>query len=161
MKTVRWREEDFNNDKVDAGDIGAGHQVTALYEIVPANGKGWLPERRYDANRLSPHDVPPGQREELGWLKLRYKLPDGETSMLIEQPLAGRMIHTASLPRGDMAFATAVAAFGQKLRGDKYLNGYRFADIRTLAGTPDGYLRQEFLKLVRLAEAKTVTTPES
>jgi Ca-activated chloride channel homolog len=145
-------EEDFNNDKVDAGDIGAGHQVTALYEVVPAGAKGWLPDRRYEANRTSlPDDKPLRANTELGWLKLRYKLPDGATSMLIEQPLPMGMIAAARAPTGDMAFAVGVAGFGQKLRGDKYLGDFSYADIRRVAGGQKGYLREEFLKLVTLA----------
>jgi Ca-activated chloride channel homolog len=70
--------------------------------------------------------------------------------MLIEQPIGFNQFQTATAPRGDMAFATAVAAFGQKLRGDKYLGGFSYADIRALAGHPSGYLRQEFVKLTQL-----------
>ncbi len=141
-------EEDFDNDKVDAGDIGSGHQVTALYEIVPTGTKGWLPERRYDENRRS---VGQGKSGEIGLLKLRYKLPDGDTSMLIEQPMQRTMLSTARPPAGDMAFVTAVAAYGQKLRGDKYIGTYSWSDIRTLAGDQRGYLREEFVKLTMLA----------
>jgi Ca-activated chloride channel homolog len=151
-------EEDFNNDKVDAGDIGAGHQVTALYEIVPAGGKGWLPDRRYEANRSVAR--PSGPTGELAWLKLRYKLPDGDTSRLIEQPVAAGLMQTARAPSGDMAFACAVAAFGQKLRGDKYLGGFSYADIRRLAGDQRGYLREEFMKLTTLADARTPRVSE-
>jgi Ca-activated chloride channel family protein len=145
-------EEDFDNDKVDAGDIGSGHQVTALYEIVPAHAKGWLPDRRYDANRKTELEARP---DELAWLKLRYKLPDGDTSMLIERPVPVGLMHAAQAPRGDMAFVCAVAAFGQKLRGDKYLGAFDFADIRRLAGEQNGYLRTEFVKLNDLASARS------
>jgi Ca-activated chloride channel homolog len=140
-------EEDFDNDKVDAGDIGAGHQVTALYEIVPANAKGWLPDRRY----RSPDDKPLAQMNELAWLKLRYKLPDGDNSMLIERAVPVSMIATARAPSGDMAFVSAVAAYGQKLRGDKYLGSFGYDDVRRLAGPQRGYLREEFVKLAGLA----------
>jgi Ca-activated chloride channel homolog len=148
-------EEDFNNDKVDAGDIGAGHQVTALYEIVTAGHKGWLPERHYAANR------PTGARttappSEIARLKLRYKLPDGDRSMLIDQPVGYGLFQNAAAPRGDMAFAVAVAAFGQRLRGDKYLGNFQMADVRRLAGDQRGYLREEFGKLTSLAESHRV-----
>ncbi len=146
-------EDDFNNDKVDAGDIGSGHQVTALYEVVPASGKGWLPDRRYDANRAAAKPAAPAN--ELAWLKLRYKLPDGATSQLIERPVPVSMMAAARAPQGDMAFATAVAAFGQKLRGDKYLGSFTYADIRHLAGDQHGYLREEFVKLAGLASAQS------
>lgn len=145
-------EEDFDNDKVDAGDIGTGHQVTALYEIVPADAKGWLPARHFGDNQ--PNTTSSAHHGDLAWLKLRYKLPDGEESQLIERPVPALMTASAQGPRGDMAFAAAVAAFGQKLRGDKYLGGFSYADIRQLAGDQRGYLREEFLKLTRLAEGR-------
>ena len=142
------REEDFNNDKVDAGDIGAGHQVTAIYEIVPAGARGWSDPRRYDdAQGAVDHDT----RGELAFVKLRYKLPDGSTSRLIERPIAASLIRTAARPTGDFAFATAVAAFGQRLRGDTMLNGFSHAQIVSLAGRQNDYWRQEFVRLVGVA----------
>ncbi len=146
-------EEDFDNDAVDAGDIGAGHQVTALYEVVPSGAKGWLPDRRYDGNRPP---APSASGRELAFVKLRYKLPGEDTSRLIEKPVPASLLRTATAPRGDMAFATAVAALGQKLRGDKYLGGYSYAAIRGLAGNPQGYWRNEFLKLAQLAAVQEV-----
>lgn len=144
-------EEDFANDAVDAGDIGASHQVTALYEIVPAGAKGWLPERRYGSKQAAAA----GKRNgELGYIKLRYKLPGGEVSKLIERPLEADMIRKAATAKGDMAFAVAVAGFGQKLRGDKYLGNFGYTDIRALAGRQQDYWRQEFVKLTQLAEAQ-------
>ena len=144
-------EEDFANDAVDAGDIGASHQVTALYEIVPAGAKGWLPDRRYGPKQSAAVGKKNG---ELGYIKLRYKLPDGDVSKLIERPLDAGMIGNAATAKGDMAFAVAVAGFGQKLRGDTYLGGFGFTDIRALAGTQDDYWRQEFVKLTQLAESQ-------
>lgn len=147
-------EEDFANDAVDAGDIGAGHMVTALYEIVPAGGKGWLPARRYDANKPA---AKPGPRGEMAHLRLRYKLPSGdaatERSKLIEVALPSTQLASAKPPSGDMAFAAAVAAFGQKLRSDPRLGAFGWADIRRLAGSPQGFTRAEFVKLVDLAAA--------
>ncbi|NML07049.1 VWA domain-containing protein [Sphingomonas sp. G-3-2-10] len=145
------KEEDFDNDTVDAGDIGAGHQVTALYEIVPASGPGWLPDRRYDANRPAPA---PSAGGEAAFVKLRYKLPGNETSRLISRPVPAGLIRTAQAPRGDMAFITAVAAFGQRLRGDKYLNNFGYSQILGLAGSSNNYWRTEFGQLVRLADAQ-------
>jgi Ca-activated chloride channel homolog len=142
-------EEDFNNDTVDAGDIGAGHQVTALYEIVPTGSSGWLPERRYAANRVEGSGNPAG---EAAWLKLRYKLPGAAASKLIQTPVAAGALRGATMPRGDMAFAVAVAAYGQRLRGDKYLGGFSFADARRLAGEPGDAMRQQFVSLTRAAE---------
>ncbi|MES2451823.1 MAG: VWA domain-containing protein [Pseudomonadota bacterium] len=148
-------EQDFDNDKVDAGDIGAGHQVTAIYEVVPAGTKGWLSDRRYTDNRHTAQTS--GKQDgEMAFVRLRYKLPDGDTSRLIERPVDARQLATHALPQGDMAFATAVAAFGQKLRGDTRLGDLGYADIRRLAGNADGYWRQEFIKLTELAEAGQV-----
>ncbi|MEG3182279.1 vWA domain-containing protein [Sphingomonas sp. LT1P40] len=148
-------EEDFDNDAVDAGDIGAGHQVTAIYEVVPTGAKGWLPDRRYDGNRPA---AAPGKGSELAYVRLRYKLPGEDSSKLIERAIPASLIRSAAAPTGDMAFATAVAAFGQKLRGDKYIGRYGFADIRGLAGNPQGYWRNEFLKLAQLAAVQEVRT---
>jgi Ca-activated chloride channel family protein len=97
----------------------------------------------------------------MAWLKLRYKLPDGDRSMLIEQPVASSLIATARAPQGDMAFATAVAAFGQKLRGDKYMGSFGFSDVRRLAGTPHDYLRQEFVKLTEIAGSRSGNNGET
>ncbi|WP_309141131.1 VWA domain-containing protein [Novosphingobium sp. G106] len=141
------REEDFDNDKVDAGDIGAGHQVTAIYEIVPAGAQGWIGPRRYE-------DAAPstaGKAGELAFVKLRYKMPDGKTSRLIERPVSARLMQTSARPTGDFAFATAVAAFGQSLRGDAMMNGFTHAQIAALAGRQQDFWRQEFLRLVGVA----------
>jgi Ca-activated chloride channel family protein len=142
-------EEDFANDTVDAGDIGAGHQVTALYEVVPAGAAGWTPERRYEGNRPA---AASSTGSELAHVKLRYKLPGQATSKLVERAVPAGLVRSAEMPRGDMAFVTSVAAFGQRLRGDKYLNGYGYRDIAALAGTSDNYWRSEFARLVRLAD---------
>lgn len=146
-------EEDFANDAVDAGEIGAGHQVTALYELVPAGSEGWLPERRYEANRPAAEGAEDG---EMAYLKLRYKLPDGDKSLLIERPLAADMLAKAQGPEGDMAFVTAVAAYGQKLRGDKYLGDFGYQDnYRIAQNSPDNddYWRDEFMTLVMRAQS--------
>jgi Ca-activated chloride channel family protein len=145
------REEDFDNDAVDAGDIGAGHQVTAIYEIVPVGGRGWLPQRRYEGNQRRALGDDNG---ELAFLRLRYKLPGQDQSRLIEQPVGARLINAARAPTGDTAFAVAVAAYGQLLRGDTNLSGFTFAYARALAarGAGGNYLRREFLGLTQLAE---------
>ena len=144
------REEDFTNDAVDAGDIGAGHQVTALYEVVPTGSPGWMPDRRYPDNRTA---TAPSGGNEAAYVRLRYKLPDGDRSREIARAIPAAALRAAPAPTGDMAFATAVAAFGQKLRGDTYLGRYTFADIRALAGRPQGYWRSEFVKLTELADS--------
>jgi Ca-activated chloride channel family protein len=150
------REEDFNNDQVDAGDIGAGHQVTALYEIVPAGGRGWLPQRRYEANQR----VASGgaDNRELAFLRLRYKLPGQDQSRLIEEPVHAGLIGSARAPQGDTAFIAAVAAYGQLLRGDTNMGRFTFADARALAARSAGrnYWRREFVTLLDLAGRRQV-----
>ncbi|WP_242447370.1 vWA domain-containing protein [Aurantiacibacter aquimixticola] len=143
------REEDFDNDAVDAGEIGAGHQVTALYEIVPAGTPGWSRPRRYEAQP----EVPATRTDEMGFVQLRYKLPGEDRSRLIQRPLPTRLLTGADRVRGDMAFASAVAAYGQLLRGDALLNGFDYDDAVALAGRQDGYWREEFLQLAALAES--------
>ncbi len=145
------REQDFDNDAVDAGEIGAGHQVTALYEIVPAGARGWMPDRRYPENRREGAGAANG---ELAFLRLRYKLPGADESRLIERPLSAALVGRARAPRGDSAFAAAVAAYGQLMRGDPWLNGFGFADARRLAQSAAGgsWWRSEFLRLTELAE---------
>jgi len=140
------RDEDFNNDKVDAGEIGAGHQVTAIYEVVPTGAPGWIGPRRYDdppANRSSTNEV--------AFVKLRYKLPGDSTSKLIERAVPGSLVAAANAPKGDMAFTAAVAAFGQKLRGDPMLADFDWKQVTALAGEQGDYSRAEFVKLVSLA----------
>jgi len=146
------REEDFDNDAVDAGEIGAGHQVTALYEIVPAGSRGWLPDRRYESNQR-PGGAGP-DNNELAFLRLRYKLPGEQESRLIEQPVNAGLIAAARPPAGDTAFVAAVAAYGQLLRGDTNLGRFSFADARALAQRTAGanYWRREFVRLTELAE---------
>jgi Ca-activated chloride channel family protein len=149
--------EDFNNDQVDAGDIGAGHRVTALYEIVPANGRGRVDPLRYGGGRAPATTARNG---ELAFVRLRYKEPQGEAaSKLIEFPVLATSLVTAGRESADFRFAASVAAFGQKLRGGKYLEGFGYEDIRNLArptldGDTQGY-RREFLALVDLAATLT------
>jgi Ca-activated chloride channel family protein len=142
------REEDFDNDRVDAGDIGAGHQVTAIYEIVPTGVNGWIGPHRYEQVQPKAGDK---RAREMAFVRLRYKLPDGQTSRLIERPVAASLIASSARPTGDFAFATAVAAFGQTLRGDAMMNGFTHAQIATLAGRQQDFWRQEFLRLVGVA----------
>ncbi len=148
-------EEDFNNDTVDAGDIGAGHQVTALYEIVPAGEDGWINPRRYEGNQTSVMRER-GSGNEVAFVQLRYKLPGQNRSRLIQRPVSSRILASARPARGDMAFVAAVAAYGQNLRGDSLLNGFDFDDSVALAGSQSGYWREEFLQLAGLAQTLDV-----
>jgi Ca-activated chloride channel homolog len=141
------REEDFDNDLVDAGEIGAGHQVTALYEVVPVGAKGWIGPRRYQ----SPAPASAAKGGEMALVRLRYKLPEGGASKLIERPIPAASLAAAKAPGRDMAFAVAVAAYGQRLRGDPMLNGFGWAGIARLAGPQASPWRREFAQLVTLA----------
>ncbi len=156
------KREDFSNDKVDAGDIGAGHTVTALYEIALVGSAGQrLETLRYNHSTTSPQEVPHG--DEFAFLRLRYKLPDGETSQLLEWPITRKdLTETLDNTTERFRFATAVAAFGQQLRGGKYLGQFSYEDVLNLAreargDDPFGY-RGEFLKLVNLAKSLSSET---
>jgi Ca-activated chloride channel family protein len=154
-------EEDFNNDRVDAGEIGAGHRVTALYEISLADsGYRRLPDRRYGTReRVASHRAPhPAFAGELAHLRIRYKHPGEEASELIESPvMRSSVIAEVARTSADFRFAAAVAAFGQKLRGGEYLESWGYDEIAGLArdargNDPFGY-RSEFLQLIALAES--------
>ena len=152
------RNEDFDNDAVDAGDIGAGHQVTAIYEVVLNGSKGWIADRRY-GEKLPASAME--QADEAAYVKLRYKLPDGDTSRLIDFVLPASKLKGAPAPRGDFAFAAAVAGFGQKLRGDPLLGGFGFAELAELAGKQEDFYRQEFVKLAGVAASMGETRQEA
>ena len=144
-------QEDFNNDKVDAGDIGAGHTVTALYEIIPTGQKGWMNDARY-----SDKTVAAGTAKEYAYLNLRYKEPNQSKSLLISQPIAVGSKPLASAS-ADTRFALAVAAYGQQLKGGKYNGKMGWNEILSLAqgaSKPDPYaLRAEFVDLVKTAKS--------
>lgn len=149
------RAEDFNNDKKDAGDIGAGHTVTALYELVPAGkqeGDAAVDPLKYQ----KPTNLTPAAGGgELLTLKLRYKQPDGDKSQLIERPVTdgGKGYAQASV---DFKFASAVALFGMLLRDSPHHGTASFPAVEELAqegcGTDQGGYRAEFLQLVRVAK---------
>ncbi|SHE88905.1 vWA domain-containing protein [Devosia limi] len=149
-ETRALNREDFNNDKVDAGDIGAGHTVTAIYEITPVGSGAELVEPlRYGAAApVAATDV----GDEIAFLKMRYKLPDEDVSQLIELAVTPELVHgdIADIS-DDMRFAAAVAAFGQKLKGSDY-GDISWADIRALAqsgrGADESGYRAEFIQLI-------------
>jgi Ca-activated chloride channel family protein len=150
------KQEDFSNDKVDAGEIGAGHTVTALYEIaLVGSGGERLEKLRYGDNKTAHEDQ---LSNELAFLRLRYKAPNGETSKLLEWPITQQaIIKTLSQSSEHFRFSAAVAAFGQQLRGGKYLSQFFYDDILNLARDargkdPFGY-RAELIKLVNLAKS--------
>jgi Ca-activated chloride channel family protein len=153
-ETRALNREDFNNDAVDAGEIGAGHTVTAIYEITPAGSGGELNDPlRYAPSAAS---APAAVSDELGFLRIRYKAPDGDTSSLIETPITRSLeLPSLSAAGDDQRFAAAVAAFGQKLKGSNYGEALSWNAIRDLANgarglDEDGY-RGEFVQLIGLA----------
>ena len=155
-ETRMLKREDFNNDKVDAGDIGAGHQVTAIYEITPADStKKSVDSLRYGATNTAPSVV---KSSEYGFLKIRYKLPSEDTSKLITAPITQQNEVTSfDKASTEVRFATAVAAFGQILKGGTYTGTYSHDDVIKLAQGAKGAdrfgYRAEFINLVRLAKS--------
>jgi Ca-activated chloride channel family protein len=153
-ETRSLRREDFNNDAIDAGDVGSGHTVTAIYEITPVDSSArMVDESRYAQNRRAESR---GSRDEYGFLKIRYKLPTESQSRLLEQPIPLKTPTSAALLR-EVKFSTAVAGFGQLLRGGSYTGTLNYEDIigQAQAATGEdqfGY-RSEFVQLVRKAQA--------
>ncbi len=148
-ETRLLNREDFNNDKVDAGDIGAGHTVTAIYEVTPKDSKAALNDPLRYGTEPPKNTAATG---ELAFLKIRYKLPGEDASKLITTPVGAA---TGTAP-ADALFATAVAAFGQILRGGQYTGSYSYDDVVKLAQSAKGAdefgYRAEFINLVRLAK---------
>lgn len=148
--------EDFNNDKIDAGDVGAGKSVTALYELTPVGAKTAVDPMRYDENKTKA--APVKNAEELAFLKLRYKPKGSEKSVLIEKPIMKRdVIASLSKTSADYQFSAAVAGFGQLLRGGNYTKTMEMKDVIQLAkqgkaNDPHGY-RSEFIRLAELADS--------
>lgn len=155
-ETRALAREDFNNDRVDAGDIGSGHTVTAIYEITPVGS----PARMIDDLRYGEAAQGGGVANagEYAFVKIRYKAPGEQTSRLIETPVTDAdAVSSFAGASEDLRFSVAVAAFGQKLRGTDALAGYGYDRIMEIAAAargadPFGY-RAEFLSLVRLASA--------
>ena len=150
-------KEDFNNDKIDAGEIGAGHTVTALYEIIPT-GKSVHSSPSVDPLKYQqPEKKRVAASNEILTVKVRYKAPDGEKSSLLEIPLAAVEIPSPDKASEDFRFATAVAAFGMKLRGSPHIGEMTWAEIQDIArgalGKDPGSYRAEFLTLVEKAKA--------
>lgn len=155
-ETRHLNREDFNNDKVDAGEIGSGHTVTAIYEITPVGSDTALnPPLRYGATEepTSEQEI----SEEYAFLKLRYKQPEATKSTLMTYPITRKdELDSLSQASDDVRFSVAVAAFGQLLKGGKYIQSFNYDDVLELAKTAKGIdefgYRAEFLNLVRLAK---------
>ena len=151
--------EDFANDKVDAGDIGAGHEVTALYEITPAGSTATrLPALRYDV-KVAPQAS--NANGEMAHLRLRYKLPGTDTSKLVETPILASSL--TARPSQSLRFASAVAAYADLLRGGKHVGDWTWNDVGAAAHASVGEdrygLRREFVELV--TQARRITAQES
>ncbi|MFV1998334.1 MAG: von Willebrand factor type A domain-containing protein [Acidiferrobacterales bacterium] len=152
------KREDFNNDKVDAGDIGAGHTVTALYEVtLTGNATSSIDPLRYGGQTSGPEQF----SNELAFLKLRYKKPGGSTSKLIKWPLNTTLVKSnINETSNPFRFSAAVAGFGQLLRGGKYTKNFTMTDVRKLAANSRGKdrfgYRGEFVSLVSLADSLSV-----
>ncbi|MEM7429079.1 MAG: VWA domain-containing protein [Pseudomonadota bacterium] len=150
------KREDFNNDKVDAGDIGAGHTVTALYEITPAGSrKRLVDDLRYQQPVAS---AASDDGNEYAFMKIRYKLPKGAKSTLISTPVTtAAEVATAAGANNDSRFAAAVAAFGQLLKGGRHTGKFSYDDVIRLATGSKGIdtygHRAEFVNLVRQAKS--------
>ncbi|HHI71632.1 MAG TPA: DUF3520 domain-containing protein, partial [Rhodobacteraceae bacterium] len=147
-ETRALNREDFNNDKVDAGEIGAGHTVTAIYEITPVGSDAIL----NDALRYQPA-AEIDDSGELGFLKLRYKEPGEDVSKLLTTPITPDMGQATD----DVRFSVAIAGFGQLLKGGKYLQDWGYDDVISLANSSKGEdaygYRTEAVKLMRLAKS--------
>ena len=146
--------EDFANDRVDAGDIGAGHEVTALYELTLAgSGAERLPPLRY----AGPAPAAAGRSGELAHLRLRYKLPGQEHSRLIETPVLRSALREQASQ--SLRFAAAVAGYADLLRGGRYIDGWDWDGVEHTARGALGQdrlgLRREFLELLHLARGLT------
>lgn len=170
--------QDFNNDKKDAGEIGAGHTVTALYELIPVglpmqNGalasvdplryqqkKPEAPKSAPMLNARSPQEKLEGINDETMTVKLRYKEPEGQLSKLIEVPVRDAKKSLNDSPR-DFRFATAIAGFGMLLRDSEHVENFSFDAVRKLALSGKGEdalgYRGEFIQLVDKAKGLKMT----
>ncbi len=154
-ETRHLDREDFNNDAVDAGDIGAGHTVTALYEIALTGSKGNLVDPLRYGSTTARASADSG---ELAFLKLRYKLPESDTSRLITRPIEqSEIIGDLARTSDNYRFSAAVAGFGQILRGGEYTGRFDLQAAAALASGARGEdafgYRGEFLGMIRTADA--------
>ncbi len=149
-ETRALRREDFNNDAVDAGEIGAGTSVTAIYEITPVGSPAILNDPlRYGERAVSAAEG----SGEIGYLKMRWKAPGAAKSELLEAPI----LPAAGQADEDVRFSVAIAGFGQLLKGGKYLQDWGYDDAISLASgargeDPFGY-RSEAVRLMRIAKS--------
>lgn len=161
-ETRALKTEDFNNDRVDAGDIGAGSEVTAIYEVTPVGGPTSVDPSRYAEKADA--DKNPDHSGELAFVKVRYKLPNEDTSKLLTTPvLADTGAKNAAL-KSETDWAVAVASFAQLLKGGQYTGKMTYDDVLALANAskgndPFGY-RSEFITLVYKAKTAASLQPQ-
>jgi Ca-activated chloride channel family protein len=157
-ETRLLKREDFKNDRVDAGDVGSGHSVTAIYEIIPEGSSGrMIDDLRYGGQKTAAKESIFDKSSEMAFLRIRYKLPEDTVSKQITMPIDkdSEFSSLAQAP-AEARFAAAVAAFGQLLRDDPYTKDFTYDDVIALAqpvrGKDNFGYRTEFLNLVRLAK---------
>ncbi|MES1990357.1 MAG: YfbK domain-containing protein [Pseudomonadota bacterium] len=151
-ETRMLNREDFNNDQVDAGEVGSGVSVTALYEITPRGRKASSDPLRYQHEPSAK-----AMGDELAFLKIRYKKPGGTISKLISQPVSSQALASIDAAPEATRWALAVAGFGERLRGSAYLSDkFDYDAIGALAqgarGEDEYGFRAEFVQLVRAAK---------
>ena len=149
----RLKAEDFNDDKKKAGDIGPGHSIVALYELIPADAAIDLPsvdDLKYQAKPRASTGS-----DEIATVKLRYKQPDADVSKLITEAVRERDLVEFASSSEDVRFSAAVAAFGMRLSGSKLAGSIGFDEIERIAagaiGIDPGGFRSEFITLVQRA----------
>ncbi|TWU47453.1 von Willebrand factor [Rubripirellula tenax] len=149
-------KEDFNDDKKDAGEIGAGHSVTALYEIVPVGADSDPAQPKVDESKYvaKPAPTEATDGDEMLTVRIRYKQPDGDTSTRVDFPIVDEDM---SFDEADEStrFAAAVAGFGMQLRGSRHAGDWKMADVMKAAkaakGSDEEGLRSEFIQMVKKA----------
>ncbi|MBL7854402.1 MAG: von Willebrand factor type A domain-containing protein [Cyclobacteriaceae bacterium] len=148
------KDEDFNNDKKDAGELGSGHTVTALYEVIPVGVKSNFPgvdPLKYQTNKKK-EPVVIIESNEIMTIKFRYKKPDGITSKLMVHALVDEQVPLMK-SSDNFRWSAAVAAFGMLLRDSEYVKGYTWEEVAQLAGGARGRDEQgyriEFINLVK------------
>ena len=149
------KKEDFDDDTKDAGELGAGHTVTALYEVIPFGSEEEVPvvgDLKYQMVKIDPNAY---KSKEILTVKLRYKKPDGKKSQRLEIPLADKNIAIAKASE-NFKFSAAIAEFGMLLRDSEFKGQSSYEDVLELANLgkgPDSYgYRTEFIKLVEMCQ---------
>lgn len=161
-ETRMLKREDFDNDKVDAGDVGSGQSVTAIYEIVPVGGPRANGELRY--SKPGSRIADSGRGTEYGFVKIRYKLPKSDSSQLISAPI-NRSVEFERFEDApmDARFAVGVASFAELLRGGRYNGSMTYNDVLKIIsgarGRDEFGYRTELAELIRVAKSASAMQP--